>query len=164
MSGKVLGSGHHAELVRAFDVRDRHLANLRRVFAERACVDDRIVGIRVHVHVRKPIPLHPDGAGLHGGDATGLAGEVGITRGAKRHGVRKYCDFIETHAEAALEVGGEEQRKFGVLLKLVGDQCSFERLVFVEESVFVIDGEAEPAEVVLAQSSHAMPRTRDRGC
>ena len=90
VSGKVLGSGHHAELVRAFDVGGGHLANLRRVFAERARVDDRIVGIGVHVHVGKPVPLHADGAGLHGGDASGLAGEVGITGGAERHGVRKY--------------------------------------------------------------------------
>ena len=63
----------------------------------------------------------------------------------------KAGDLVEAHAESALEVGGEQQRKFRVLLQLVGDHGGFQRLVLVEEAVFVVDGEAESAEMILAQ-------------
>ena len=63
--------------------------------------------------------------------------------------------------EAALEIGSEDQRKFGVLLELVGDHGGFERFVLVEEAVFVLDGEAETAEMIFA---HGVAQARYSGC
>src|SRR6516162_4448694 len=69
VTGKMLGCGEHPELMRTFDVRGSHPPHQAWILSIRARVNDRVVGVGIHVDVGKPIPLHAEGAGLHGSDA-----------------------------------------------------------------------------------------------
>ncbi len=150
VAGKVFGGRQHSVLVRALDVGRGHLADEGRVLTEGSRVDYGIGGIGVDIGVGEPVPLHSDGARFHGGDAPGLAGIVEIVGSAEGHGMRESGDFVQTHAQASLEIGSEDERKLRVFLQLVGDHRGFERLVLVEEAVFVLDGEAEAAKMIFA--------------
>ena len=80
----------------------------------------------------------------------GLAGELYVAGCAESHGVRKAGDVVQAKAQAALEVGAEDQGKLGILLQLVDEHRGFQRLVLVEEAVFEAHRQAESANVVLA--------------
>ncbi len=148
MAGKMLGRGHAASGVATANEGRDQLADLGGIFAKRARVDDGIVGIGVDVGVGIEVPMDSDGAGLGGGDASELVGVVGAAGGSDGHGVRKAGAALEAHGQAALEVGGKQQRQRTIGLQLVGKRGSVERTFLHQQATFDRRGDAEGAEVI----------------
>ncbi len=90
-----------------------------RIFAERADVDDRVVGIVVDVRIRREDPVHAGGARFERGVFAGGVGELRIARGADGHGGRERRAFVEAHPGAGLEIRADQQRNFRAALKFV---------------------------------------------
>ena len=83
-----------------------------RIFAERAHVDDGIVGIVVDVGVGREDPMHAGGARFEGDGLADGVGELGIASGGDGHGGREGSAFVEAHAGAGFEVGANEAAEF----------------------------------------------------
>src|SRR5271165_4838590 len=107
----MLGGGQHAALVSATYVGGDVVADLLRVLAKRARVDDGIGGVGVDVGIRKEIPVDADGAGFDGGDAAEGFGVFQMSGGPEGHRVRENRSAVEAHGDAAFEVGGHNQRE-----------------------------------------------------
>ena len=104
--------GQAAIFLHAVDELRDELGDFLRIFAERARVDDGIVGIVVDVGIRRVNPVDADGARFERGDFSHGVGIFGIACGGQRHRGRKRCAFVQTHRGAAFEIGADEQRKF----------------------------------------------------
>ena len=116
MPRKMLGSYQHwilAIRMRAIDVGFHKTRHLFGVLAERANVDDRIVGIVVDVRNRREHPVHAHGTRVASGVGSFFGDSSQILRGAECHAVRPRCCRVHTHGSAAFEIGCDEQRRSG---------------------------------------------------
>ena len=104
VSGKVFCRDQHAAFVSAPDVRRHQIADLMRVFSERARVDDGIRRIGIHVGIGKEIPMHSDGPCFQRRNASKGLGIFRFAGRAKGHCMGKDGGAIQTHGYAALEI------------------------------------------------------------
>ncbi len=84
------------------------LGNAGGIFAEGPRVDNGIVGIIVHVGVRRVDPLNPHGASLQRRHLTHGVSVAWISRRGESHGSRKRCAFIQTHSGAAFKISADQ--------------------------------------------------------
>ncbi len=146
---EMLGGGHAVPIMDSVDEGRDQFADFARVFSEGAGIDNGIAGIGVHVGIGIEIPVHADGARLGGGDASELIGVPEVAGGAKRHGMRKAGAAVESHRQAALKVGGKQQRQLAIALQLVGEHRRVQRTPLEQQAAIDVRGDAEGAEVVL---------------
>ena len=117
---KMLGGGEGAVFLHAANELGDVFGNALRVFAERAHIDDGIIGIVVHVRVGRENPVHARGARFERDGFADRVGELGIARGGDGHRGGKRRAFVEPHAGAGFEVRAEQQRNFRAALQFVG--------------------------------------------
>jgi hypothetical protein len=87
-------------------------ADRLRIFTEAARVDDRIVGIDVHVGDRREDVIDADGAPFHRRDLPRFFGQRRIAGRSDGHRRRPVGRVGETHPDSRLEVGAHQQRHF----------------------------------------------------
>ena len=117
VAGEMFRGGEAAILLDAAHERGDEFGNARRVFAERARIDDGIVGIAVDVGVRRENPRNSDRSAFQRRNLSHRVGVFGAACGGDGHGVRKRRALFDAHGGAALEIRGDEQRNFGVALQ-----------------------------------------------
>ena len=106
---KVFRGRQHAAFVRALDVGRHQLPHLLRIFAKRTRVDDRVhrIGIDVGHRERNSSECRwpaPPAAVIR----PKVSAYSSFSGRAEGHGVRKNGRAIQPHAEATLEIGGEQ--------------------------------------------------------
>ena len=116
VSGKMFHGRQHAGLVRPFDVGCDQIADLLRVFAKRARVDDGIGWVRVDISIGKEIPMDANGPRFLRRDAAKCLGVVSLAIGAKGHRVGKIGRPHEARGDSTLEICGDQQGQLGVVL------------------------------------------------
>ena len=112
----MFGGHEHSDGVCASNVGGNKITDLLRVFSERPCIDDGVIGIGVDIGDGKKIPMHADGTSLFGSDAAEIFGVFRLTRRADRHRVRKAGGPVQTIADSQFKVGGDQQGKLGIAL------------------------------------------------
>ena len=70
----------------------------------------------------------PRARASRGGELRGLAHQLGIAGGAEGHGAREARAAVDPHADAVLEVGGDQQRQLRQALQAVEDGGQLQRL------------------------------------
>ena len=131
VSGKVLARGDRSVLLEAPNERRSHLGHGFRILAERADVDDGVVGVVVYVQHGRERNVHADGQRLGGRDPAKLVRVPGISQGAEGHERRegrgpaehdvgrRMQGAREPEAGARLQVCADQQRNLGVPLEIV---------------------------------------------
>ncbi|MEO2088375.1 MAG: hypothetical protein ABGY75_02625 [Gemmataceae bacterium] len=85
MTWKMLSCGDAAVFLNASNESGAKPSDLLRIRPEGTHVDDRVVGIVVHVQHRRERHMDADRARLHRRDPTHLVGQPGISGSAERH-------------------------------------------------------------------------------
>ena len=119
VSGKMLHRRQHAALMRALDICGDHVADLLRILSKRTRVDDGIRRIRVHVRIRKEIPMHPDRARFQRRDAPKIFRVLQLAVGAEGHRVREIRAPDQPDRHPALEIRRNQQRQLRFALQSV---------------------------------------------
>ena len=107
VSGKMFRGREAAIFLHAAHERRNETRHAQRIFAEGAHIDDRIIGIVVHVGVRRENPLNSRGARFERRDFADGVGVLRISGRRDGHRVGKPGAFIEAHGGAALEIRAE---------------------------------------------------------
>ena len=93
-------------------------SHLSRILAERADVDDRIPGIVINIGVGSEDPVNSGGTGLKRGVLTGCVSKLWVVCRADCHRGGEVRSLIEPHAGAALKIGADQERYFGMSLEM----------------------------------------------
>ena len=135
VAGKVLGRRDHAAVPDAADVRAGHVRHELHILAERADVDDRIPGVVVDVDDGIEVDGDAERTALFGRQPSGAIGQLGVSRGADRHRARQPRRAGHHVADAALEVGGREEREVGFALQAIQHRRRHVRIAFARRPV-----------------------------
>jgi hypothetical protein len=148
VTGKMFGGRERAMVLHAaHEFRDK-VGYAMRIFAERADVDDRVVGIVVEVRIGRENPIDAGGARLERGDPAGLIRKFGIARRTDRHRRRERRAFVDSHARAGFKVSTDEQRNTREALKLVNKDRGGEELAADNTEWAARGGDDDAADVV----------------
>ena len=131
VSGKMLSCRDHAVILQAMNERDTHSRCELRIFAVRARVDDRIVGIVVDIQNGSVRDVNSKCASFDRRETTFLVSECGITRCSDRHLRREEAGTAEVdrvgneipaacaEAGTGFQVGPEQERNLAHRLERV---------------------------------------------
>ena len=125
VAGEMFGRGDHARVLRAFDKRRDKPRYIRRIFAVRTDVDDRVGRVVIHVRHRRVNLLDAERPRLARSQIAGAPRQVGIARGRNRHVPGKVHRVIETHSRSGFQVGRDQQRILCQRLHPVNDHDRF---------------------------------------
>ncbi len=150
--------------MRALD-EGRHLGCHRlRVLAKRADIEDRVVGVDVHVGHRVIDPMHAQRSRLARRHLAFETRELRIARRAEGHRVRKHRGARNPHRGAALEIAAHQQRHLGDALHPVQKSGQRVRLGMLDRTAAVGGvGEDQAAHFHVAdqpQESQILARAR----
>ena len=96
---------------RPVDRGPHHRADAPGIFAERADVDHRVARVVVHVGHRREVHVHAEGAGLAARRCCAASRTSSGSPAAPKAMARgKRRAAVDAHADAVLEVGGDQQR------------------------------------------------------
>ena len=109
VAGEMFGRGKRAVFFNAADVCFDERRNPLRIFAERAHVDDGVVGVAVYVRDGRENPVHANGPRFGRGNASDRVGVLGTAGRSNGHGMRKRRAILEAHGGAAFEIRRKEQ-------------------------------------------------------
>src|SRR6201986_1121020 len=104
MSGEMLGRGKHSARMSSANIGRDHFSDLLRVFAKRACIDDRVCRIGIHIGNRKEIPMDTDRARLLTRDLAKGLRVLDFSRRAKSHGGRKNGGSVQVSRQTAFKI------------------------------------------------------------
>ena len=156
VSRKVFCGRDQSVFLCAADVRPHEGRNLRRIFAERANIDDRIERIVLHVGDRVEIDAYSDGPRLLGRQLGSVVRDLRIAGRTDRHRERQPRRAEEHVTRPALEIGGDQQRQLRLALHLVEHQRHRRRIAaesVIAADVKIGDVAAHDLEVVALQTS-----------
>ena len=163
---EVLGRRQHVIAgigMRAFD-EGRHLRRHRlRVLAERADVENRVVGVDVHVGYRVIHPVHAQRPRLARRHLAFETRKLRIARRAESHRVRKHGGARHPHRGAAFEIAAHQQRHLGDALHPVNKRGQRVRLGVLDHVAVSHVGEDQAAHFDVAdqpQKSQVLAGTR----
>ena len=139
----------HPALVRSLDVGRHQIADLLGIFSERSRVDDGIGGIRVHVGIRKEIPVHADGSRFLRRNASEVLRVFELAVGAEGHGVRKVRAPHQPRRNPALKIRRKQQRQLRVLLQPVQQFGRLVRLAAQQERAIHVHRHGKRTHVIL---------------
>ena len=87
--------------------------------------------------------MHTDSAGFFGGDSSEVLCVFGLAARADRHCIRKSSGPAQAIADAQFEIGGYQQREFGVALQPIQKFSGLVRSAFVEKRRLIWHGHGE---------------------
>ena len=122
VTGKMLRRRDDVFALHTLDECGHVTADVFRILAEAARVDDRIVRIDIHVRDRREDLIHANRARLLRHHPPLPLGERGIAGCRQRHRRRPECRVGEAHPHPCLEVRAREQRNARLLLQPLVEQ------------------------------------------
>lgn len=149
VSGKMLGRGQHAGSMCATNVRAHHLADLLRVGAERTRIDNRILGIGIHIRDREKVPMDADGPRLEAGNSAKSLRIFHAPGRANRHRVGKRRRPMQPVADPKLEIRRNQQRQLGIRLQPVEQLRRFERFIAIQKRRLIAHRHSKRSDVIL---------------
>ena len=119
VAGEVLGGGEHVLVLHALHVGQALGRHIVFVFAKRAVVDHRVVGVVVHVDHRGEVGVHAHPFEVAGHLLPHFVEQLGVADGSERHLIGVAHRAVEPHPYAPLGIHRHKQRHFRGILQAV---------------------------------------------
>ena len=120
MSRKVLADRKYTTILQPFGVGNNLVRHIERTFTEGTGIDNRILGIDIHIRYRSKIHLHPQFTALAGHFAPIFINQCIVLYAAQHHVSRKVRSTAKAHSQPPFTVKGNHQRNFCHPLRLIG--------------------------------------------
>ena len=121
MPGKMFCGGNHAGMLRACDEGCDKSADVDRIFAIRANVDDRIRGVVVYVRHRRVNLLNAHGSRFAAGELAGAARVIRISGRGNCHVPGEIHCVVKAHARSCFQIRGDQEGVFRQLLHAIDE-------------------------------------------
>ena len=120
MPRKVLADRKHTTILQPFGVGNNLVRHIERTFTEGTGIDNRILGIDIHIRYGSKIHLHPQFTALAGHLAPIFINQCIVLYAAQHHVSRKVRSTAKAHSQPPFTVKGNHQRNFRHPLRLIG--------------------------------------------
>ena len=146
--GKMFRGCQAAIFFHAVDELGNILSDALRIFAKGANIDNRIVGIVVHVRIGRENPTHACGLRFESSHFADRVSGFGIVGRAHGHRGRERRTFVDSHCCSGFKIPADEQRSFRVLLQFVGEYCGGINLAALDAERAALRAQDKTADVI----------------
>ena len=120
VAGEVFGTRHYPIVLQGVHISYAHPRYPHLVLPEGACINYRVGGIVVHIHIRGKIYMHTQPFALRSNGAAHTVHDGSIARSAQHHLSWKVFNTIQPHAQPPFAIHSYQQRCLRHMLVAVG--------------------------------------------